>query len=87
MTRLATYTGPLTHLQGKRAMIRDATHGHVVAQFDDPKLRRSGEPWPTVLEDEPHARFARYPVERDEPPWDALGYGWHAFPADQFTED
>lgn len=29
------YIGPLEHLQGKKALLRTATHEHVVAQFDD----------------------------------------------------
>ena len=68
----STYVGPLEHLRGKRAMTRLATHGYVVAQFDDPALTRSGR----VIEPSEH-RFS-------EPPTDALGYGWHAFPKNDF---
>ncbi|XAO53929.1 hypothetical protein [Pseudomonas phage Max] len=85
------YRGPIPHLIGKTALLREATHGHVVAQFDDWSLTRSGDPIPrtrTVLEYEPHARF---PTEQQEPlpepPADALGYGWHAFPAEDFEEN
>lgn len=67
-----TYHGPIAHLKGKTALLRDATHGHVVAQFDDRTLTRSGKP---MTEDAP------------EPPADALGFGWHAFPASHFEED
>lgn len=85
-----TYVGPIAHLKGKTALLRTATHGHVVAQFDDRTLTRSGKPMPklTVLDYEPHARF---PTEQQqdypEPPADALGFGWHAFPASDFEED
>lgn len=68
----ATYVGPLEHLKSKGALIRTATHGCVVAQFDDTTLTRSGKP---------------FTVADDEPPADALGYGWHAFPADHFKVD
>jgi hypothetical protein len=68
-----TYCGPIPHLIGKTALLREATHGPVVAQFDDQRLTRSGEPIPN----EPAG----------EPPRDALGFGWHAFPSEHFLED
>ena len=60
-----TYVGPIAHLRGKTALLRTATHGHVVAQFDDRTLTRSGKPMPqlTVLDYEPHARF---PTEQQQ---------------------
>lgn len=65
-----TYIGPLGHLKGKTAMLRKMPEeGYVVAQFDDRTLTRSGEPVRT---------------EFDNPPSDALGYGWHAFRASEF---
>lgn len=67
------YCGPIPHLIGKTALLREAIHGHVVAQFDDWSLTRSGDP---------------IPAEKPEgPPADALGYGWHAFPAEDFEEN
>lgn len=85
-----TYNGPVAHLRGKSALLQpcSALRDCVLAQFDDRDLTRSGKPLPrlTVLDYEPHARF---PTEqlRDypEPPADALGFGWHAFPHDHFT--
>lgn len=68
-----TYRGTIPHLIGKTALLRTATHGHVVAQFDDQALTRSGEPLPGDF--------------TAEPPADALGFGWHAFPAEDFEED
>lgn len=80
-----TYVGPLAHLRGKKALLREATHGAVVAQFDDRKLTRSGGPIPRTLDYEPHARFPTL-QDFDDPPPDALGFGWHAFPARDFEE-
>lgn len=45
MSKHATYIGPLQHLKGKGALLRyPPEKGFVLAQFDDLKLRRSGEP-------------------------------------------
>lgn len=68
----ATYCGPIEHLSGKGALIRTATHKHVVAQFDDKTLtRRQGVGVSPAL----------------QLPYDALGYGWHAFPESHFKVD
>ena len=84
-----TYSGSLTHLQGKTALLRlPPEKGFVLAQFDDQTLTRSGRPMPqlTVLDYEPHARF---PTEQKkdypEPPQDALGFGWHVFRKTEFS--
>jgi len=83
LTTHAIYIGPIAHLKGETAIIRTTTHGCVVAQFDKRSLTKSGKPWDKVLEYEPHARFPSL-VEPDEPPADALGFGWHAFPEKDF---
>lgn len=75
--KTGTYIGPLQHLQGKTALIRVATHEHVVAQFDDKQLSK-----------QPNVRysFCANSDERDAP-YDALGFGWHAFPQEHFRVD
>jgi len=55
----------------------------VLAQFDDRKLTRSGHPFQSVLEYEPHSRFPTQQLP-DEPPRDALGFGWHVFRKEEF---
>lgn len=68
-----TYVGPIAHLRGKSALLQpcSALRDCVLAQFDDQDLTRSGKPLPQL----------------PEPPADALGFGWHAFPASDFEED
>lgn len=88
MTRHATYCGPLQHLVGKGALIRSGFHScDMLVQFDDRKARRSGLPWPQVWCDEPHTQHAGWWEDSDTPPIDALGYGWHEFPAEHFEDD
>lgn len=86
--RTATYTGPLTHLKGKTALVRDTEAG-VLAQFNETRLLRSGRAWPTVLVYEPHARFpTEQPIDESNsssPPSDALGFGWHLFAVEDFS--
>ncbi len=65
----AIYVGPLAHLQGKTALIRNTgeePEGRVLAQFDERDLTRSG-----------------IPVSRERMD-DALGFGWHLFRRDEF---
>ena len=63
-----TYIGPLQHLQGKTAMLREPPEeGYVMAQFDDMLVTRSGNPLPNFL-----------------PNHDALGFGWHVFKRNDF---
>lgn len=53
--------------------MRDATHGKVVAQFDDMSLTRSG----VVLS-----------LEDPLPPGDeTLGFGWHVFDPTDFISE
>lgn len=86
MTTAKKYVGPLQHLKGKTALVRVATHGKVVAQFDDRELRRSGLPWPTKTVYLGTIR-PRWQVREDEKlPDDALGYGWHVFNPEDFDE-
>ena len=70
--KASVYVGPLEHLRGKRALTRLATHGYVVAQFNDMTLTRSGR----IIDPSENALT--------EPPADALGFGWHAFPLKDF---
>ena len=83
MLKHAIYAGPLAHLKGATALIQETADGRVLAQFDDKYLTRDGKPWEKVLEYEPHARFPSF-VDPDQPPAEALGYGWHRFHADDF---
>ena len=84
----AIYKGDVPHLQGKGALLRDGpTPERVLAQFDDRLLTRSGNPFPTmtVLEHEPHARYAtEHQVHYPTPPDDCLGFNWHAFERSDF---
>lgn len=86
MSRQAKYIGPLTHLKGKTAMLREATHGKVVAQFDDPKARLSNNPWPQEWNPEPHSQHGGWWSDSETPPFDALGYGWHVFNPGDFDD-
>ena len=72
MSKTATYIGPTEHLRGKLAIIRTATHGCVVAQFEDKSL--------TLQADQ------TVEVQVDDGPWHdkSLGFGWHAFPESHF---
>lgn len=66
----AVYVGLLAHLKGKTALLRfPPEEGHVVAQFDDCSLTRSGQPIPSPC---------------DTLPVDALGFGWHVFRREEF---
>lgn len=79
-----TYKGPIQHLIGKTALLRDAAPGFVEAQFDDRTLTRSGIALRLVvceLVGQPEA------MGQPEPPRDALGYGWHNFPKTEFNLD
>ena len=80
------YVGPIPHLKGQTAIVRVATHGKVVAQFDNRKLLRSGKPWPQKM-----VKLGRPPMQidwmiddYDTLPDDALGYGWHLFNPEDF---
>lgn len=79
------YIGALQHLRGKRALLRyPPEESHVLAQFDDTSLTRSGMPVETLeWVDEPHCRFKSLQA-RENPTRDALGYDWHAFRRDEF---
>jgi hypothetical protein len=65
-----TYVGPSTHLQGKTAMLRLLERAQVLAQFDDVRATRE----PELLVSRPELIWAL-----------SLGYGWHEFPAADFT--
>lgn len=84
----AIYVGPLTHLRGKGALLRDTSSpDRILAQFDDTTLTLSGAPIPqmTVLEYEPHARFpVEVPADLPMPTTDCLGFNWHLFPRSDF---
>lgn len=73
---IGTYMGPIEHLRGQKALLRRATHATVVAQFADCGLRRDTA-----------ERFDPWSNEIKAVPWDALGYGWHAFPTSDFQID
>lgn len=65
------YTGVIDHLRGKTAILRECdAEGCVEAQFDDKDLTRDGM----------DINIDDYPT----PPENALGYGWHIFPAAHF---
>jgi hypothetical protein len=81
------YVGPLAHLKGKMALVRVATHGKVVAQFDDRMLRQSGEPWPTKTQYLGTIRFPWVTPDFSKIPDDALGYRWHVFNPEDFEYD
>ena len=68
-----TYVGPIKHLEGKTVLVRPATHGKVLVQFDDMSLTRSGV-----------AFSLKDPIPTDN---DALGFGWHAFDPTDFTSE
>lgn len=68
-----TYIGPIEHLRGQTALLRIATHGYVVAQFND-RSARKGTPEPFDFESPTIVEI----------PDDALGFGWHAFPEKHF---
>ena len=85
-----TYIGPLTHLQGKTALLQCPEGGSkILAQFDDHKATLSGKLYEDAafedrLEYEPHARFPtsiRVQVGLTE---DFLGFGWHEFELKDF---
>lgn len=83
------YIGPIIHLQGKTALVRDLepSGSSVLAQFDDRALTRDNQPWPMGREEEylPHARFATWvDTKPEEIPATALGFGWHEFPRESF---
>ena len=84
--RHETYTGPIKHLRGKTALIREGQDGQLLAQFDDRHLTLSGHKPLQVLEYEPHARFPTW-QDPDHPTADHLGFGWHAFDAGHFTAE
>ena len=63
------YVGPLTHLQGKAALLRPLERTQVLAQFDDTRATLE----PALLDAEPNLIWAM-----------SLGYGWHEFPAAHF---
>ena len=64
------YIGPLAHLKGKTALLRLQEPTQVLAQFDDLKATRE----PELLASRPDLIWAT-----------SLGYGWHEFPATDFT--
>lgn len=64
------YVGPMTHLQGKTALLRPLERTQVLAQFDDTTATRE----PELLAAKPDLIWAV-----------SLGYGWHEFPAADFT--
>lgn len=71
------YCGPITHLQGKTALLNpDTDDSKVLAQFDDYLATMSGVPFESYT----------WPTMDQTPPTDCLAYGWHAFPADHFKE-
>lgn len=83
--KLATYIGPLKHLVGEAALI--VYRGDVVrAQFNNRHLRKSNEEWPQVWVDEPHIYHGGWWEDSEDPPFDALGFGWHDFPKDHWKE-
>lgn len=64
------YVGPIEHLKGKTALLRPLERTHVLAQFDDTTATRE----PELLARRPNLIWAL-----------SLGYGWHEFPAADFT--
>lgn len=84
----ATYIGDIPHLKGEGALLRDSSlPDQVLAQFDNRLLTRSGKPFPTmtVLEHEPHARYAtEHQVHYPTPQEDCLGFNWHEFNRSDF---
>ena len=65
-----TYVGALAHLKGKTALLHLSERTQVLAQFDDMKATRD----PELLASRPDLIWAL-----------SLGYGWHEFPAADFT--
>lgn len=77
MNDTKVYCGPITHLQGKTALLNPhKDESKVLAQFDD---------WTATLSGAPFASYGQ-PEQHEIPPDDLLGYGWHVFPADHFKE-
>lgn len=69
MTDHRRYVGPIKHLYGEMALVRDESGYIVLAQFDNRDLTRSGKPIDS---------------DSDRPA-DALGYGWHPFAPTAFA--
>lgn len=77
MNDTKVYCGPISHLQGKTALLNPhADDSKVLAQFDDYLATLSGVPFESYTQ----------PMMDQTPPDELLGYGWHVFPADQFKE-
>jgi len=85
---MATYRGPIKHLQGEKALVRKVDSATLLAQFNDVTLTRDGKPLVLqreVSDYEPHAAYPTTMLEDiPEPPRVALGYGWHEFPTEHF---
>lgn len=78
------YIGPLPHLLGETALLK-ISEGKVMAQFDNMFARLSPKHWPVVWVDDPHSRFSSIRWEySDDPPLDALGFGWTEFPLEHW---
>lgn len=74
------YVGPIAHLKDKTAILQPHGPYVVTAQFDDTTATRSGEPFEreeTYLESSVIHKVRVHPS-------DALGFGWHRFPATDF---
>jgi hypothetical protein len=71
------YIGPIQHLVGQGALLRDIDiPGEVIAQFDNRTLRRLN-PEPLDVDGQV--------LHVDYLPDDALGFDWHLFNAKEFA--